>query len=72
MSLVPSSVGEAEELGMVALMSLIAVPGLVWIARSKSGGQVALRSVVVAGLLAGAVVVEASMDRAANSAAGVV
>ena len=59
---------EAEEMGMVALIGLVLLPGVMWVGSAKGGGQVVLRSLVVGALLAGAVVLEASLDKTADSA----
>lgn len=56
-----------EELGMVALIGLVLLPGILWISRGKGTRSTIFRAATVGALLLGAVTVEASMDQAANS-----
>ncbi len=60
---------ELEEMGMVALIGVLLVPGMMWIANGKSTGGVARRTAVVAGLVAAALALEATLDRSANAVA---
>ena len=59
---------EVEEMGTVALIGLLLVPGLLWMARGKTGPSMALRAVFVGTVIAGAVTIEFAMDGTANSA----
>ena len=61
---------EAEELGMVALIGLVLVPGFMWVANGKSAGAKIVRAAVVGSLIIGTVALEASLDKSANSASG--
>jgi hypothetical protein len=60
---------ELEEMGVVALVGLVLIPGFLWISRAKSGAGTLVRGAMVAGLLAGALLVERTMDRTANAVA---
>jgi len=64
--MVEDNLEEFEQFGAVALIGLLLLPGVAWILRAKSGGAIAVRSVVVGAVIAGAVAVEAAMDRTAN------
>lgn len=57
---------EFEEMGMVALMGVLLVPGLIWIAKGKSTASMVRRTVIVGGAIAGAVVLEAALDRSVD------
>jgi hypothetical protein len=54
---------ELEEMGMVALIGVLLVPGLIWIAKGKSTASMIGRTAVVGGLIAAAVTIEAAMDK---------
>jgi len=60
---------DVEDLGMVALATVVLIPGLMWAAGAKSTGGKILRGGVVAGLLAGLMAVEITLDSAAESIA---
>lgn len=57
---------ELEEGGLVALIGLLVVPGLAWVAKAKSGKAMAVRAAVLAGVAATALAIEAAMDKAAE------
>ena len=61
------TVNEYEQIGMIALVGLVLLPGVLWISKAKGTGGVILRSAVVSTLLLGAVAAEASMDRTAEA-----
>jgi hypothetical protein len=61
---------EAEELGVVVLIGVLVVPGLAWIVRAKTGGAALRRLLLVTGVVAGALAVEAVMDRNVNAVTG--
>ena len=63
---------EAEELGVVALIGVIVVPGIIWAAKGKSGGGILRRTLVLAGLVGAALAIEATLDRSANTLADAV
>lgn len=58
---------EMEVIGMVALIGLLLVPGVVWIAKGKSPASMIGRTALVGALIAAAVTLEASMDQSADS-----
>jgi hypothetical protein len=58
-----------EELGMVALATVVLVPGLVWAASARGTGGKLWRGGVVAGLLAGLMAVEITLDQTAEAVA---
>jgi hypothetical protein len=60
---------ELEEMGVVALAALVLVPGFLWVSKAKSGAGMLLRGATVTGLLAGALLVERTMHRTANTVA---
>ena len=70
MSDTPGLLIEAEEFGQLALFGLLLIPASMWIARSKTGTQMAVRAVVMGAALLGVAVLEGTMDKAANKAAG--
>ena len=55
-----------EEIGMVALIGLLLLPGVMWIAKGKTTASKIGRTTLVGCLVAAAVRVEASMDQSAN------
>ena len=57
---------DAEEIGMVALIGLLLLPGVMWIAKGKTAASKIGRTALVGCLVAVAVKVEASMDDAAK------
>ena len=57
---------ELQEGGLVALIGLLLLPGVMWISKAKTGKSMAVRSSVVVGLIAGALAIEASMERTAG------
>jgi hypothetical protein len=59
---------EAEEIGMVALIGVILVPGFMWIANAKGAGSKLLRMVAVGSLVTAAAMLELSVDKTVNSA----
>jgi hypothetical protein len=59
---------ELEEVGTVALIGLLLVPGVLWVAKSKTGANAAVRAAFVAAVIAGAVAVEFAMEKTADSA----
>jgi hypothetical protein len=61
---------EFEEMGMVALIGVLLVLGLIWIAKSKSAASMIGRTAVVGGLIAAAVTIEAAMDESVDGLAG--
>ena len=61
---------EAEELGMVALIGVVLFPGVMWIANGKTITSKIIRTSVVGALVAGAVALEASIDKTVDSATG--
>ena len=58
---------EFEEMGMVALIGLALIPGMIWTSKAKTGLRMALRGSLVAGIIVGAVALEASLDKGAES-----
>ena len=54
---------EVEELGMVALIGVLLVPGAIWIAKGKSTASMVWRTALLGGLIAAAVTIEAAMDQ---------
>ncbi len=60
---------ELEELGMVALIGVLLVPGVLWIAKGKSSASMFARMAAVGGLIAAAVTLEATLDRTADAVA---
>lgn len=62
---------ELEEGGLVALIAVLLLPGVMWIAKAKDAKSTAIRSAVVVGLIAGALAIEATMDRTANDVGSV-
>ena len=58
---------EVEELGMVALIGLLLIPGLLWISKARSTASMIGRTALVGGLIAAAVTIEASMDTSAGA-----
>ena len=61
---------ELEEIGVVALIGIVLVPGVLWIAKGRSSMSMFGRMAVVGGLIAAAVAIEASMDKSVNEVAG--
>ena len=59
---------EAEEFGQLALFGLLLIPASMWVARSKTGAQMALRAVVVGSALVSVAVLEGTLDRTTNKA----
>jgi hypothetical protein len=59
---------ELEEVGTVAMIGLLLVPGVLWIAKSKTGANAAVRAAFVGAVIAGAVAIEFAMENTANSA----
>lgn len=57
---------EAEEFGQLALFGLLLIPAGIWVARSKSGPQMALRATIMGVALVGVAVLEGTLDRTAN------
>ncbi len=57
---------EIEELGMIALVALVLLPGVLWISKGKGTRSTIFRAAAVGALLLGAVTVESSMDQAAE------
>ncbi len=60
---------DLEDLGMVALATVVLVPGLMWAAGAKTTSGKILRGGVVAGLLAGLMAVEITLDTTAEAVA---
>ncbi len=60
---------ELEEMGVVALVAVVLLPGFLWISKAKSGTGTLWRGATVAGLLAGALLVERNMYSTANTVA---
>ena len=60
---------ELEEMGMVALIGVLLVPGVIWIAKGKSSAGMFGRMAVVGGLIAAAVTAEAAMDKSVDELA---
>ena len=58
---------EAEELGVVALIGVLVVPGLAWVVGAKTSGGALRRLLLVGGVVVGALAIEAALDRSANS-----
>ncbi len=54
---------EMEEMGMVALIGVLLLPGVIWIAKGKTMPSMLGRMAVVGGVIAAAVTLEASMDK---------
>lgn len=48
--------------GMAALVGVLLTPGVIWIANAKSLGSQLARMALVAGLVTGAVALEATID----------
>lgn len=69
MSDTPGFLIELEEFGQLALFGLLLIPAAIWVARSKSGGQMALRATMAGAALVGMAVLEGTMDKAANKTA---
>lgn len=63
---------EAEEFGQLALFGLLLIPASTWVARSKTGAQMAFRGVIVGVALVGVAVLEGTLDRTANKASDAV
>lgn len=59
---------ELEEIGMVALIGIVLVPGVMWVAKARGVGRTLLRGAVVASLVFGAVALEASLDKRVEEA----
>jgi hypothetical protein len=57
---------EVEELGRVALISVLLVPGILWIANGNGAAARVRRSMVLGGLIAAASGLEAILDSRAN------
>lgn len=57
---------EIEELGMIALVALVLLPGVLWISKGKGTRSTIFRAATVGALLLGSVIVESSMDQAAE------
>ncbi len=57
---------ELEEGGLVALIGLLLLPGVLWIGSGKTAKSMAVRTSVVVGLVAGALAIEAAMERTAG------
>ena len=70
MSDTPGLLIEAEEFGQLALFGLLLIPASIWIARSKTGAQMAVRAGVMGAALLGVAVLEGTMDKAANKVTG--
>ena len=62
---------ELEEGGLVALIGMLLLPGVLWIAKAKDAKSTAIRSALVVGLIAGALAIEAAMDHTADSVGSV-
>jgi hypothetical protein len=61
---------EMEEVGMVAIIGLILVPGAMWVGNGKSLGSKLVRGMIVGAAIAAAAMIESSLDNTVNSAAG--
>ncbi len=57
---------EIEEIGMIALVALVLLPGVLWIAKGKGTRSTIFRVATVGALLLGAVTIESSTDQAAE------
>ena len=62
---------ELEEFGVVALIGVLLVPGVLWIAKGRSTASIFGRMAAVGGLIAAAVAIEASIDKSVNEVAGI-
>ena len=57
---------ELEEMGLVALIGVLLVPGVVWIAKGRSTSSMIGRIALVGALITAAVAMEAAMDQSAD------
>jgi len=60
---------EIEELGMVALATVVLLPGMMWAAGARTTGGKIVRGGLVAGLVAGLMAVEITLDQTAETVA---
>ena len=60
---------EVEELGRVALISALLVPGLAWVANGNGSAAKVRRSLLIGGVIAAALGLEAILDRNVNAVA---
>ncbi len=58
---------EIEELGLVGMIGVFVVPGLTWVVRAPSRNAALRRLLILGGVVAGALTLEAVLDRSANS-----
>ena len=58
---------EVEELGVVALIGILLVPGLIWIAKASSTASIVRRTALVGGIIAAAVTIESAMDQSVDN-----
>ena len=56
---------EFEKLGMVAMITAMLIPGMMWVAKAKSTPAMLGRTALVVTLIVGAVRVESSIDESA-------